>query len=97
MAARLTLKKISEACAKALNEPDLVLNRGNGYFFFSGGSSAGWQQSGVYGACQLNQMDLDGWVAEALWLSKKEEEPDTKAELTKTTNRSEDHPQGEEQ
>lgn len=40
-----------------------ALRRGRGYFYFEGGDSAHWPETGVY-ACSLQALSVEQWLAE---------------------------------
>ena len=58
---RLTLKAINEGLAKRGSRAQL--EKGDGYFYFSGGAAADWLDRTV-NAHSLSSLSLDQWMAE---------------------------------
>lgn len=59
---RTTLRKVNEAL-KARGHAEELVRGGDRYFWFSGGQSDGWYQSGVYGY-NLGDLTVGGWCDE---------------------------------
>ena len=51
---------------------DVTLRRGKDYFYFTGGSTAGWYSSGVY-AYRLTDLTVGQWAREYVTLSSQNE------------------------
>ena len=58
---RLTVKAVNEALAK--RGSDARLEKGDGYFYFSGGETTDWLDRTV-NARSLSSLSLDQWMAE---------------------------------
>lgn len=62
---RVTTKQVNAALAKAGLEVELVKDRQQGYFYFSGpGVDLAFEQ-GVYGVWRLGDLSVEQWVEEA--------------------------------
>lgn len=65
---RITLKAINAALLAAGHREELV--KGNGYFYFAGGSSSGWFSTCVY-TNHLGDLTLSQWLIERKELSER--------------------------
>ena len=70
---RLTLKTINEELAKRGVGACARLEKGDGYFYFSGGEASDWLDTAV-NAASLSTLSLEQWIAEFERLTKLNDE-----------------------
>lgn len=57
----LTLKKVNKHLHENGMPEDIELVKGEGYYYFAGGNTYAWKETGVY-VYRLNHLSLEGYL-----------------------------------
>lgn len=60
----ITIASVNKELKRLGIEERLARDSSQCYFYFYGGDSASWTQSGVYGVRKASDLTIEGWIAE---------------------------------